>query len=156
MHIDPIYFRDHVIAPVLKGLDLWSPVAEKLLLATAIHESGLRYRVQIGGGPARGLFQMERRTHDDIWDTYLRFRRVTAHNVLKVSKLSHPPDANELISNDEYACAMARVLYYRSPKPLPGLAIEELAQYWGQIYQTTNDPVKKRQFIADWRRMMGE
>src|SRR5260221_162978 len=52
--------------------DLQAPV--ELLLGTALQESGLTYRVQLGGGPARGLFQMEPNTHDDIWDNFLKYR----------------------------------------------------------------------------------
>jgi len=67
-------FRRDVIAPVLQKSGLDSEAAEELLLGTAVQESlNFKYRRQMGGGPARGYFQMEPATHDDIWDNYLQF-----------------------------------------------------------------------------------
>jgi len=49
-----------------------------LRLGTAIVESGLAKRTQDGGGPARGLFQMEMARHDDIWRNDLAYRPALA------------------------------------------------------------------------------
>lgn len=43
-----------------------------LLFRTACHESLCGQQIiQVGGGPARGVYQMEGATHDDVWDTYI-------------------------------------------------------------------------------------
>lgn len=47
-------------------MGLHSMAAEQLLLGTAIQESHLKYRRQIGG-PALGYFQVGTNTQDDIW-----------------------------------------------------------------------------------------
>jgi len=74
---NPQGFVDEVITPVLNGLGLDSgntraPI--ELLLGTAIQESHLAARVQYGGGPALGLFQMEPNTHNDVWNNFLKYR----------------------------------------------------------------------------------
>ena len=71
----PMEFRESVIKPTLEKMGLWSESAESLILGTAIQESRLKYRKQIGGGPALGLFQMEPFTHDSIRNDYLDYRK---------------------------------------------------------------------------------
>lgn len=71
-----IIFLRHTISPALQSISsnkfpTWSPAAKELLLGTAIVESDLQFRKQHGDGPARGLFQMEPVTHNDIWDNFL-------------------------------------------------------------------------------------
>ena len=68
--LDTTQFTNHVIQPVLLDLGLYSKAAEELLLGTAIQESRLKYLVQIGGGPALGVYQMEIATEFDIIKNY--------------------------------------------------------------------------------------
>ena len=56
---------------------------DERLLGTARVESDLRHRRQIGG-PALGLFQMEPATHNDIWESYLKYRAQLAERVQKL------------------------------------------------------------------------
>ena len=57
----------NLITSVLKELNLHSDNAVNLLMGTAAQESHLgKYRKQIGGGPALGIFQMEPATFNDI------------------------------------------------------------------------------------------
>jgi hypothetical protein len=56
--------------------------AEQLLLGTAMQEDDLVHRRQMGGGPARGFFQMELATHNDIWQNFLKFRKELADKVI--------------------------------------------------------------------------
>jgi len=66
----------------------------------------------------------------------------------KVNELAIPAfsSCEQMAGNDFYACAMARVLYYRRPEPLPLPSdIDGLAAYWKQWYNTPlgkGDPVK--------------
>src|SRR5947207_14512835 len=107
---NPKGFVDEVIAPALEalGLDGDLQAATELLLGTAMQESGLVFRKQLGGGPARGLFQMEPATHDDIWANFLKFRAALAAKVRQFLA-GREVDAEELIDNDRYAAAMARI-----------------------------------------------
>ena len=66
--LDIPQFRANIIRPVLLVIGGESRAAENLILGTALQESNLRYLRQLGDGPARGVYQMEPATHDDIWD----------------------------------------------------------------------------------------
>ena len=65
----------------------------------AIHESrGLDKRVQVGGGPGRGLGQMEPETFADVWERANRLQRDTvAYILLVMGKLS----AEEIAAIDD-------------------------------------------------------
>ena len=106
-------FLTTTIRPTLIDLNGHSPQTEKLLLGTAIQESRLEYREQIGGGPALGLFQMEPKTHDDIWDNYLKYHKELKENVEKTLSTPDADKHEELKNNDKYAAAMAYVHYKR-------------------------------------------
>ncbi|MDX1428656.1 MAG: hypothetical protein R3282_00145, partial [Rhodothermales bacterium] len=80
-HADARRLLIDAIRPALAALEKKGRASEELLLGTAIQESLLEFRRQLGGGPARGLFQMEPATHDDCWENYLNFRRSLAETV---------------------------------------------------------------------------
>ena len=134
-----------------------STAAERLLLGTAAAESLLKYRKQIGG-PALGLFQMEPRSHDDIYENFLNYpgRAVLRQKIIGL--LSHP-DADKydaLVNNDPYACAMARVQYYRFPAPMPAADdLDALARYWKRYYNTASGAGTIAGFKEKWRAVVG-
>lgn len=146
--IDPGQFRSLVIRPTLQALDLSSLAAERLLLGTAIAESGLRHLKQIRG-PALGLYQMEPATHDDLWNSYL-FRKPELAALIGGLVCAHgPPPADHLIWNLRYATAMARLLYWRRPEPLPPADdIEANAAYWLAHYNTPQGKGTRAHFLA--------
>ena len=74
MSLDATQLRQMVIKPALEKLHLWSTAAEELVLGTAIVERALIYIRQHGAGPALGLWQVEPRTHDDLYTNYLSYR----------------------------------------------------------------------------------
>jgi len=75
------------IRPALNILGKGGRAAEQLVLGTAIQESLLIHRQQLGNGPALGLFQMEPATHNDCWQSYLNFRRDLADKVKRISDM---------------------------------------------------------------------
>ena len=77
----PRQFRERVVRPTLEVLRLHSRSAENLLLGTAYQESRLRHLHQLHGGPALGLFQIEPCTHEELWRSYLVYRRERAKRV---------------------------------------------------------------------------
>ncbi len=107
-----VYFQYSIIQPTLQQIGLWSVAAEELLLGTALIESNLIHRRQIGG-PARGFFQMERATHDDIWENFLKHRPQLARRIKDLLTSERDDKLVELEVNDKYACAMARAHYLR-------------------------------------------
>ncbi len=148
-------FLSTVIAPTLAQIGLDSKAAEELLLGTALQESELIHRRQIGGGPGLGYYQMEPATHDDIWDNYLKYHKALA---AKIEALVAPSKdrLTALEMNDRYATAMARVLYLRAPAPLPPAGdIEAMAQYWKRYYNTPLGAGKPEQFVAKWKKYVG-
>ena len=105
-----------------------SEAAENLVLGTAIQESNLTHLIQLGGGPALGLYQMEPATHDDL-KKYITRKGVQGW----VQKLP----AEAMIGDLDYATAMCRIHYWRRPEPLPG-ATDALGMslYWKRFYNT--------------------
>ena len=67
-------FRANIVRPTLEAIGAHSRAAEDLVLGTALQESNLHYLRQLNEGPARGVYQMEPATYDDIWENYLAFR----------------------------------------------------------------------------------
>lgn len=136
-------FRDLVVRPSLQEINLWSQAAENLLVGTAIQESGLVYLKQLGGGPALGVYQIEPATHADIWKNYLSLR--------PDSRIQRRPDWS-LITDLAYATAIARLVYYRRPEPLPAADdVEGLGQYWKDHFNTHLGAGRPAEFILKYR-----
>lgn len=135
--LDIDQLRVEIVRPVLHRLDLWSPVAENLVLGTALHESHCRYIRQIKG-PAMGIYQMEPATHDDLYRNFLRFNVALKAQVGQYAGafLGELPDPMEMIGNLFYATAMCRVHYRRVKAPLPTNEPRALAQYWKDWFNT--------------------
>ena len=66
--------RTQVIYPALNKMGMWSEAAGELVLGTAIVESNLTYLKQHGDGPALGLWQVQPKTHEDLYANYLNYR----------------------------------------------------------------------------------
>ncbi|HQO65941.1 MAG TPA: two-component regulator propeller domain-containing protein, partial [Spirochaetales bacterium] len=91
------HLRDLIIRPTLVDMGHYSPEAEALLLGIAAQEArGGRYLAQLRG-PARGIYQMEPATHDDLWRHFLPSRRPL--KALLLSWAHDPADPGSL-AND--------------------------------------------------------
>lgn len=132
--IDPIHLRRYVIVPALKylGKKYCSEASVRLLLGTALVESGLgTYLKQHGDGPAEGIYQMERATHDSLWQHYLPQYPELSEKLADISPVG------DLIGNLRYATAMTRVYYWQFEEPLPDRNdIGGLGWYWKNYYNT--------------------
>jgi len=150
--MDPIQLRK-AITEVLQYLDVYSPEALKLMMLTAAQEThGGKFLFQLGDGPARGIFQMEPSTEEDLWKNFLRYREDLAErigNMMANVPLRYMGGAADnthikvlfrnfnLKYNLAYQIAMARMQYYRHSEPLPGTGnIEGMAQYYKKYYNT--------------------
>lgn len=128
--------------------------AEELLLGTAIQESNLTHRTQLGGGPGLGLYQMEPATHDDIWNNYLKYRPELAANVSAL--LTSQDKLHNLQHNDAYATAMSRVHYSRISSPLPAAGdFSGQASYWKAHYNTPLGKGTTSQYMSNWKLYTG-
>tara|TARA_B100002003_G_scaffold234199_1_gene247803 strand:+ start:503 stop:982 length:480 start_codon:yes stop_codon:yes gene_type:complete len=134
--MDTRQFRDFIVRPALQQINAWTLNAEQLVIATAMAESGLFFVQQIGRGPARGFFQMEPITHDDIWERYLS-RKPTLLNDLKTLIMRDMDLHDQLRGNLFYATAMSRIFYLRFKAPLPKEGDwHGMAAYWKKYYNT--------------------
>jgi len=139
------------IRPALAALAAGGLAVEQLLLGTAIQESLLIHRQQLGGGPALGLFQMETATHDDCWNNYLKFRTRLANRVKQTLDPGQEARATLMKVNDRYAAAMCRVRYMRVAAALPaGNDIEAMANYWKEHYNTPLGAGTPEEFLSKW------
>jgi hypothetical protein len=145
--LDPEQFRRLVIRPVVRRLDLWSPAAERLLLGTALTESGLRHLHQVRG-PARGLYQIEPATLRDLYANWLPRRPALAEGLRGLASPHGAPE-DQLIWNLAYASAVARLIYCRVPEPLPRAGdLPALAEYWKAHFNTPAGRGAPADFIA--------
>ena len=134
--LDLSQLRKHIIRPALEAIDAHSPAAENLVLGTALVESGLRYVAQLNNGPARGLWQMEPATAEDIHRNYLAYRPKLRDQVKSLMFAGAGPEAN-LTGNLIYGAAMCRIHYLRVSEPLPfSDDARGMARYWKRYYNT--------------------
>lgn len=146
------HFRQLIVRPAIRHLGLWSAAAENLLIGTALVESGLKHLRQLGGGPALGLYQIEPATHADVWDHFLDYRDDLADRV-EALLAEEPAEEAQLVTNLAYATAIARLIYWRVPEPLPAAEeIEALGVYWKTHFNTAlgkGDPAEFAQRYRD-------
>ena len=152
--IDVDHFRLHVVRATLTYMRMWSASAEELLLGTAAQESGLVYLRQFDAGPARGVYQIEPATHDDIVGRYLK-RKPSIRKRVNALAAAAPSLIDQLATNFAYATAIARLRYWMDPEPLPEADdINGLAAYWKRVYNTPKGKGKASEFTANYRRLV--
>lgn len=147
--LDPKQFREYIVRPTLQYLGLWSEAAENLVVGTAIQESGLRYVDQLspGPGPAYGIYQMERPTHDSLL-AWVQKTKPDIAGKLEALKSVWPPGYQQLHTNLAYGAAMCRLHYLRAGGDLPQADdIEGLAKLWKRVYNTPKGKGKIHQFV---------
>jgi hypothetical protein len=158
------YLKDEIIIPVLKDLALLGKDNRviNLLLGTCAQESELgSYRRQIGlsenshiGG--FGIYQIELAT-DKLVNNWLEDNR--PYMLERIKNLYLPRNgeinkAHELMNNDKYATAIARVIYLSILEPLPGEGdIAGMAKYWKKYYNRGGKG-KEEQFIGNYKRFV--
>lgn len=154
IHYNHLY--THIIVPTLKYLGMESKVAALLLLGTAQQESRCGKYLKQVQGPALGVWQIEPATHHDIYENYLSYRP-TMRKLIKglsshYSYHSEQYSDDDLVSNLKYACAIARLIYFRVSEPLPSDAndIDALAIYWKLYYNTTLGKGTIEEFVRNY------
>ena len=149
-------FRDLIVVPVLEHIGAHSDAAVELVLGTALQESGLHHLTQMGGGPGRGVYQMEGATHDDIWLNYIAYRPELAEKVraLELPSWYVGHDGDEMEGNLYYATAMCRLQYLRRPEPLPAAGdTRGQAAYWKAFYNTYKGAGTAEDYVRSWSRL---
>lgn len=154
--IKPTDFLQFVISPVLHHLSQTDPLlgsrsAENLLLGTALMESNLKHFRQIGGG-AVSFFQIEEATFRDIYHRYLNKRRDL---IGPIDALRMPAFGlmDQLVWNQHFACAIARLKYFMVPASLPAADnIDAMGHYWKDHYNTAQGKGTAAQWALKYRR----
>lgn len=126
------------IEPALAFLpaSLNTPARAQLVLGIGNKETQYRFLRQIGGGPARGPWQMEPDTHDDMWSNFIRYRPELQNAALRLLA-GTTPDARLLTTRMDYAALMTGFHTYRAKSALPayGDAMGQ-ATFWKDNFNT--------------------
>lgn len=124
-------------------------------MATCAQESLLgAYHTQGGGGPARGIFQMEGGDFNDIWNNFLAYHSTLAAQ-LKALNNGSQGTVDDLVTNDHYAVAMARVHYERCPRALPSNTdLNALWMYYKVNYNSIHGAATQGQFYRNYHTLV--
>jgi len=163
--IKPDDLRERVIRPTLEALAEYNPLmnteaAVELLMGTSAQESLLGFHLTQIQGPALGIFQIEPTTHDSIWENYLAFRPALA-SIVRGLASQHTFDSQEtrdaeLVHNLKYAAAIARLVYWPKPDPLPHAAdIWGQGKYWRENYNTLAGSGTADEYVMAYRKLVG-
>lgn len=140
--------RRSIVEPALLLLPakMESPQAVAMLLAIGLQESHFEYRRQLGNGPARSFWQMERGGGVHGVLTHLVSAKLAA-GICKERGVEPTELAvwQAVERDDVLACALARLLLYTDPMRLP--AIGDVAGAW-DLYLRVWRPGKPRP--AEW------
>ena len=127
--------------------------AVELLLGTAAQESHLgKYRKQIGGGPALGIYQMEPATFDDIVKNYLSSKPVLKEKIIEVSGVTEL-NSKDLVNNDRLSTCMARVHYLRVKEGIPS-SLDGQARYYKKYYNTYLGAATEQEYISNYKKLV--
>lgn len=129
---------------------LATKAAVQLLLGTAAQESNFGYYLEQVRGPARGIFQIEPATAQDLEQTL-------------------PPDLSAWLRSYrdsksipwalkyelDYQIACCRLKYFQVPQPLPAAYdVAGMAAYWKQFYNTPFGRGTLAEFAANYNKFV--
>ncbi|WP_215745184.1 hypothetical protein [Gluconobacter sp. P1C6_b] len=108
------------IRPALQAIGLDDPAHVNIVTGIGLVESGYVWLEQLHGGPARGFWQMEPASHDDIWKNSLpapcRSKIASGLNRLLYGQ---PHSADLMIALPLYGAGMCAVKVLLAPEPIP-------------------------------------
>lgn len=129
----------------------------EMMLLTIAAESSFSHREQIGGGPARGLMQMEPATALDTfrWMHGRRFIWNCLTDIwlaLQDLPLFTPTEDEvswHLMTNDAFMLALGRIHYWMFPEPFPA-SLDDQAKYWKKYWNTPGGQGTEEHAVANW------
>ena len=144
--------RQLIIKPALYDLACDSLDAEELLMFTCATESkGCSYIKQING-PALGIYQMEPKTYNDIWQNYIRNKSQLSLIMTNNFGCTQIPDEQRLMYDLRFATAMARIHYMRVDEKLPSYKdVDAIWEYYKKYYNTGLGKANKEDAIHNYR-----
>lgn len=150
MKVTPIIMANalvSVLEPTFREVlpsKFYSRAALVMLLAIAAQESRLHYRVQLGNGPARGLWQFERgsiRLGGGVYGVVRHpasARYLAAACSIREVPFEAPAIYGALKDDDLLACAVARLLLYTDAFALPSPNFASAQAAWAYYIRTWN------------------
>jgi hypothetical protein len=153
--MEPLFdvsFCAHLIRTTLEGgpfPDIERSVS--IILGTMAQESCFTYTRQLGGGPARGLGQIEPATEQSLWLDFLAYNpEISAYVTSRCGRGG--PDEVALEYDLVYGILLMRVLYlWRDPAPMPSIGdVPEAASRWKKYYNTFSGSGTEEQFIESY------
>lgn len=141
---------ESIVIPALKKINHCELASMELVLGTGLHESNAwLFRKQIHG-PALGMWQMEPRTANYLWDSVVSKRPQLKQDLLELANASRF-NPGMLIDNDKLSAAMCRVHYLnvKVRLPLPGDLVMQ-ARYWKKYYNTCRGKGIEQSYINAW------
>ena len=138
-------FLEYVIQPTLKQLGEESPVAERLLQATACHQSEMGHHLQRSDGI--GIYGITEAMHQAVWDHYLAMDCELASQVRGMASQHEFPKSphSELATNLRYATAIAWMIYQHKAVNLnANSSAEDLTLAWQNCFMDRPISFKER------------
>ena len=139
----------------------WMPPAYKtndaveLLLGTAARETRLGKFPDKPGSGGVGVFQINPKTEEHLWNSYLRKRPALARELKRRTGVAGP-NPGALTGNFPYAASMARLAYTRARDPIPSAKDPAaLANYWKEHYNTSAGEGTPEGFLETYYELVG-
>lgn len=163
--------KDFIIKPSLEALDLYNPNLEELLSGICAQESLGGTYIHQDKGTALGIYQMEPKTHDDIWQNYLikildssinLYYKIIHSNNLKIAlnktffgRITGQPDSKLLMYNLFYATQMAAVFIHRLNRDFPDRAnVKDMAKFWKAFWNTPEGKGTTDEFVNNYNKFI--
>ncbi len=142
--------------------------AVQLMMGTCATESELgEYIKQLDSGKlkgvALGIFQMEPKSHDDIWINYLSYKPHLIKKVIRYASIRNvDTNAKVAVSSDElrfnlaYAIIMARFQYWRRSEAIPAFDdLDGQGDYYKLWYNSMAGKGSREKYVRDYKRLIG-
>lgn len=153
---------DYIIVPALKKINLHSDFHTKLLLGTCAQESKMGiYIHQLGNGPALGIFQIEPKSHDDLWINFIEKQEHQSFKLILDRLYPNKPNAEQMIWDMQYAAIMARIFYLRAlwhdgKEVIPeGPELDVIWDIYKTHFNTKYGKATKTEFFNNYRKYVG-
>ena len=153
LHAD--HLRKLIIKPTLTDLNLFSEeISELLMFTCAVESKGGTYLKQLFG-PALGIYQMEPKTYNDIWQNYIS-KKLNLNLMMGIHFNAYTMiDELTLIYDLRFATAMAALHYNRIDMPLPDANDPEaLWAFYKKYYNTVQGSANKDKAIFDYQQFV--
>lgn len=142
-------YQRYIIRPSLEKIGLQSDEAERLLTMIVAHESGKGYYIMQTTGQAKGIYQMEDATHDHVLNWLHKNKPELYQQIVAMG--DGQPSAMKMVTDLDYATAMARAYFLLFPEALPTGSDEELAEYAKKRWNTSAGKATPQDYLKAYQ-----